>query len=61
MNWLVWLGVAVVIAAIAAVTGIKPKGTRPVAHSRMMGAGRIALLVVVVIFAYIAYRAKTGG
>jgi hypothetical protein len=61
MNWLVWLGVAVVIAAIAAVTGIKPKGTRPVAHSRMMGAGRIALLVIVVIFAYIAYRAKTGG
>lgn len=60
MNWLVWLGVAVVIAGIAAVTGIKPKGTRPVAHSRMMGAGRIALLVVVVIFAYIAYRAKTG-
>jgi hypothetical protein len=60
MNWLVWLGVAVVIAGIAAVTGIKPKGTRPVAHSRLMGVGRIALLVVVVIFAYIAYRAKTG-
>lgn len=61
MNWLVWLGIAVVIAAIAAVTGIKPKGTRPVANSRMMGAGRIALLVIVVIFAYIAYRARNGG
>jgi hypothetical protein len=60
MNWLVWLGLAVVIAAIAAVTGIKPKGTRPVAHSRMMGVGRVALLVIVVIFAYLAYRARGG-
>ena len=60
MNWLVWLGLAVIIAAFAAVTGIKSKGTRPVAHSRMMGAGRVALFVLVVIFAYIAYRAHGG-
>jgi ABC-type maltose transport system permease subunit len=60
MNWLVWLGLAVVVAAIAAVTGVKPKGTRPVAHSRMMGMGRVALLVIVVIFAYLAYRARGG-
>ena len=60
MNWLVWIGLAVVVAAIAAVTGIKPKGTRPVAHSRMMGVGRIALLVIVAILAYLAYRARGG-
>ncbi len=60
MNWLVWLGLAVVIAAIAAVTGIKPKGTRPVAHTRMMGVGRIALFVIVAIFAYLAFRARGG-
>jgi len=60
MNWLVWLGLAVVIAAIAAVTGIKPKGTRPVAHTRMMGVGRIALLAIVIIFAYLAFRARSG-
>ncbi|HEX7831263.1 MAG TPA: hypothetical protein VF787_16520 [Thermoanaerobaculia bacterium] len=60
MNWLVWVGLAVVVAAIAAVTGAKPKGTRPVAHTRLMGVGRIALLVVVVIFAYLAYRARGG-
>jgi len=60
MNWLVWLGLAVIIAAVAAVTGFKPKGTRPVAHTRMMGVGRIALLVIVVIFAYLAYRARGG-
>ena len=60
MNWLVWVGLAVVIAGLAAVTGIKPKGTRPVAHTRMMGVGRIALFVIVAIFAYMAYRARGG-
>ncbi|HVE72194.1 MAG TPA: hypothetical protein VNI54_12565 [Thermoanaerobaculia bacterium] len=60
MNWLIWLALAVVITAIAAVTGLKAKGTRPVAHTRMMGAGRIALLVIVAIFVYIAYRARNG-
>ncbi|MEK6374891.1 MAG: hypothetical protein AABO58_19615 [Acidobacteriota bacterium] len=58
MNWLVWLGLAVVIAVIAAVTGLKPKGTRPVAHTRMMGMGRLALVVIVIIFAYLAFRAR---
>lgn len=60
MNWLVWVGLAVVIAGLAAVTGIKPKGTRPVAHTRMMGVGRIALFVIIAIFAYMAYRARGG-
>ena len=60
MNWLVWLGLAVLIAAIAAVTGLKPKGGRPVAGSRLMGAGRVALLVIIVIFAFMAYRAYSG-
>jgi len=60
MNWLVWLGLAVVVVAIAAVTGMKPKGTRHVAHTRMMGVGRIALLIVVAIFLYLAFRARSG-
>ena len=60
MNWLVWLGLAVVVAVFAAVTGVKAKGTRPVAHTRMMGMGRLALLVIVIIFAYLAYRARGG-
>ena len=29
MTWLVWLGLAVIIAAVAAGTGLQPKGTRP--------------------------------
>jgi uncharacterized membrane protein YhaH (DUF805 family) len=60
MNWLVWLALAVVITVIAAVTGIKPKGTRPVAHSRMMGVGRVLLFIMIVIFAVLAYRARGG-
>jgi len=60
VNWLVLLGLAVVIVAIAAVTGIKPKGTRSVSHSRMMGMGRLALLAIVIIFVYLAYRARSG-
>ena len=61
MNWLAMLGIAVVIVAVAAVTGIKPKGTRSVSHSRMMGVGRIALVVIALIVAYVAFRARNGG
>lgn len=59
MNWLTVLGIAVVVVAIAAVTGIKPRGTRPVAHSRMMGMARIALAIFVIILLYLAFRART--
>lgn len=61
MSWLVWLGVAVVIAVIAAVTGIKPKETRPVSRTRMMGMGRVILFVIAIIIIYIAFRARSGG
>lgn len=60
MNWIVWLGLAVVVAAFAAVTGVKAKGTRPVSHTRMMGMGRIFLVILVIIFAYAAFRARSG-
>ncbi|MDQ2971321.1 MAG: hypothetical protein M3R34_09290 [Acidobacteriota bacterium] len=61
MSWLAWLGLAVLIGVIAAVTGIKPKGTRHVAGTRMMGIGRIALLILIALFVYLAFRARTGG
>jgi hypothetical protein len=61
MTWLAWLGLAVLITAAAAITGIKPKGTRHVAHTRLMGVARLALLALVVIFAYLAFRARFGG
>ena len=61
VNWLVLLGIVVVIVAIAAVTGVKAKGTRHVAGSRMMGMGRIALIVIFVIIAWVAFQARSGG
>ena len=56
MNAMVWIGLAVLIAAVAAVTGIKPKGSRPVASTRLMGVGRVVLLIVAAIFVYMAMR-----
>lgn len=61
MSWLVWLGLAVLVGVIAAVTGFKPRGTRHVARTRLMGVGRFALLILIAIFAYLAFRARSGG
>ena len=58
MSWLVLLGLVVLITAVAAITGIKPRGTRHVARTRLMGMARLALLVLVIIFAYLAFRAR---
>ncbi len=60
MNWLLLLSFAVVIAAVAAVSGVKPAKTRPVAHSRMMGMARVVLVVFAVLLAYAAFRARQG-
>ena len=60
MTWLFWLGLAVAITATAAVTGIKPKGTQHLTRTRMMGMARLALVILTLIFAYFAYRARSG-
>ena len=56
MSWMFWLGLAVAIGAVAALTGLKPKGTRPVARTRLMAVARFVLLVLVLLFLYLAYR-----
>lgn len=61
MTWFVLLGLAAVVAAIAAVTGIKPKGTQHLARTRMIGVARFALLLLAVVLAYLAYRVRPGG
>jgi len=61
MSWFAWLGLAVLITAIAAITGIKPKGTRHVAHTSLMGVARFALLGILVICVYMALRGRFGG
>ena len=61
MSWLAWLTIALLVAAFAAMTGIKPKESRPVAHTRLMGVARVVLVVIVLILAYVAFRARSGG
>ena len=61
MSWLAWLVLAVLITAVAAITGIKPKGTRHVARTRLMGGARFALVALVIIIAYLVFRARSGG
>lgn len=61
MSWIAWLALAVLMTAVAAITGIKPKGTRHVANTRMMGMARLFLVVIVLIFAYLAFRARQGS
>jgi hypothetical protein len=61
VSWYLWLGLAALVTAVAAIAGIQPSGTRPVAHTSMMGMARLALLVIVIIFAYLAFQARPGG
>lgn len=61
MSWLFWLGLAVAIGIIAAVTGMKPSGTRPVARTRLMGVARFVLIVVLLLFLYLAYRGYSAS
>ncbi len=61
MTWLAWLVLAVLVTAVAALTGVKPKGTRHVARTRLMGVARVVLVVVAIILAYVVFRAGAGG
>ena len=60
VTWYTWLILAALGTAAAAVTGIKPKGARPVARTQMMGMARLALVVLVLIFVYLAWQARSG-
>ena len=61
MTWLTALIIVMLIAAVAAVTGFKAKGTRPVARTRLMGVARFALLVIIAIIAFAAYQTRSGN
>lgn len=56
MSWMAFLAVALVIAVVAAITGIKPKGSKPVARTRLMAMARVALVVMALIVAAFAAR-----
>jgi hypothetical protein len=60
VSWIILVGLAVFLVAIVALTGFKARGTRPVAGSHLMAIGRVVLLILVVILAYLAFRARSG-
>jgi hypothetical protein len=61
MSWLQLLMAAAAIVAVAALTGFKPRGTRPVARTRLMKAARLVLLLIAAGFVVLALLAGTGG
>ena len=61
MTPLFWLTLAVLIVALAAVTGIKPKAGRHVARTQLMGVARVVLVLVLLTVAYLAYRSAGGN
>ena len=46
MHWIVLLGLGVLAAGLAAVTGISPDDTRPAGRTRLMTAARWILVIV---------------
>jgi hypothetical protein len=51
VSWLTLLLLVAVLVAVAAITGVKPRGGRPVARTRLMSAARVVLLVIAVLLA----------
>jgi hypothetical protein len=58
VTWLYWLLVAAIIAGVAAITGIKPRGTRPVEGTHLMGVARVVLVIALAVIAYFVLHAR---
>lgn len=61
MSWIELLLAAAVLAAVAALTGIKARGTRPVARTKLMKAARIVLLLIAAGLAALAIAGAVAG
>ncbi len=57
MSSLVWIGLAVLLVVVAALTGIAPKGGKPVARTRLMASARFFLVCGVVVCAVLGLSA----
>lgn len=60
MSWGFWLTIAVLVSVFFAIFGLKPRGARPVANSRLMNVARVALLIVVVVLFYFFLQERGG-
>jgi hypothetical protein len=48
--------IVLVVVALAAITGIKPRGGKPVAGTSLMTVARIVLVVLALVLAYVVFR-----
>ena len=55
MTWLGLLIAVAVIVAIVALTGVRPKGARPVARTGLMAAARVVLVALVAVVAWVLW------
>jgi hypothetical protein len=58
MGPLFWLTLVLVVVAVAAVTGLKPRQGRHVARTQLMGVARVVLILIALVVLYMAYRAN---
>jgi hypothetical protein len=58
MTWVMMLGLAGAMVAVAAALGAQPKGTRPVSNTNLMGVARLVLFACGLILAYFALRSR---
>ena len=49
MSSIVWLGLAAILVGVVALTRTGPKGGKPVANTRLMGAARYVLVLGVIV------------
>ena len=58
MSWIFWLGLAVALSVFVSLTASKPKGTRPVAHTRLLAVARVILLILVVVLLFYWFQQR---
>ena len=56
MTWLTFLIIAVVVALVAALFGVQPRGGRKVAGTRLMAVGRVVLVIGLLIAGWLMLR-----
>jgi len=56
MTWLTFLAIAGVIALVAALSGLQPRGGRNVAGTRLMAVGRVVLVIGILIAGWLMFR-----
>jgi len=55
MTWLGFLAIAVVLVALFALVGARPKGGRPVEGTQLMAVARVVVLVTALVIAWVVF------